>query len=47
MRFLNFLNEKINKKEFDEVLDNPYLNAGCEFEFYLDEEFESSGAREN
>lgn len=47
MRFINFLNEKISKKEFDEVLDNPYLNAGCEFEFYLEEDFESSAGKEN
>jgi hypothetical protein len=38
MRFINFLNEKITKKEFDDVLDNPNINAGCEFEFYMESE---------
>ena len=36
MRFQDYLNEKITRKEFDTVLNKNEVNCGCEFEFYLD-----------
>ena len=35
MRFQEYLNEKITKKEFESVLDRNEVNCGCEFEFYF------------
>jgi hypothetical protein len=37
--FLDYLNEKITKKEFDEALNNSNIIGGCEFEFYLQDFF--------
>ena len=37
MRLKQFLQESINTKEFEQVLNNKNLLAGCEFEFYLPE----------
>jgi len=36
--FADYLNEKITKKEFEDVLKNDNILSGCEFEFYLDSE---------
>ena len=49
MKFKKYLIEKINKKEFADVLkNNKNVKAGCEFEFYLDENnFSSSSLDEN
>ena len=33
--FIEFLNEKITKKEFDTALKDSSIIGGCEFEFYL------------
>ena len=38
MKFKEYLTEKTSKKEFDTALKNRKINAGCEFEFYLDED---------
>jgi uncharacterized protein (DUF3820 family) len=34
--FADYLNEKITKKEFEDVLKNENILSGCEFEFYLE-----------
>jgi hypothetical protein len=34
--FADYLNEKITKKEFEDVLKNDNILSGCEFEFYID-----------
>ena len=38
MRLKQFLQESITQQEFAGVLENKNLLAGCEFEFYLDED---------
>jgi prefoldin subunit 5 len=37
MKFKQYIEEKITKKEFDEALTNRNIKAGCEFEFYLND----------
>jgi len=37
-KFKSYLSEKTTKKEFEAALTNKNIKAGCEFEFYLDEE---------
>lgn len=34
----DILNEKITKKEYEEVLKSTNIQGGCEFEFYIDED---------
>jgi len=36
-RFKEYINEKITKSEFNEVLKNKDIWAGCEFEFYMND----------
>jgi len=38
MKFKQYINEKITKREYKEALENDNIIAGCEFEFYIDEE---------
>ena len=38
MKFQDYLNEKTSQKEFNDALKNRNINAGCEFEFYLDDD---------
>ena len=43
MKFKQYLTEKITKKEFEASLSNKNIKAGCEFEFYLDDNNYNSG----
>ena len=36
-KFIEYINEKTSKKEFEESLKNTNLLGGCEFEIYIDE----------
>lgn len=38
MRFNEYITEKITKKQYKEALKNDNINAGCEFEFYIDDD---------
>jgi hypothetical protein len=38
MKFKEYMIEKITKREYKKALENDNINAGCEFEFYIDED---------
>ena len=38
MKFKNYLNEKISKREYEEAITNPNVLCGGEFEFYVDDQ---------